>query len=170
MKRVVAAAACLLTAAVLTWANVPPRPADPGTPDAVRIEKSARRLVLLRDSRAVKTYRVALGRAPSGAKEREGDLKTPEGRYVIDFHKWDSGYHRALHVSYPNADDRARAQREDLDPGGDIMIHGLRNGLGWIGRLHRGVDWTRGCIAVTNPEIEEIYGAVQDGTPVEIVP
>jgi len=117
-----------------------------------------------------KTYRVALGREPIGPKEREGDLRTPEGRYVVDFHLHDSAFHRALHVSYPNQEDLARARELGLPSGGDIMIHGLKNGRGWFGRLHRVVDWTRGCIAVTDREVEEIFRAVPDGTPVEIVP
>jgi murein L,D-transpeptidase YafK len=147
---------------------------DPLSRDAVAdrllVEKSAHRLTLLRNGAALKTYRVALGRAPAGAKEYEGDQRTPEGIYSIDFHKPDSDYHLALHVSYPEQRDVDRAGGQGLSAGSDIMIHGLPNGRGWIGRFHRRNDWTAGCIAVTDFEIEEIYRAVPDGTPIELRP
>jgi murein L,D-transpeptidase YafK len=138
--------------------------------DRILVEKSARRLTLLRNGQPVKTYAVALGRSPTGHKEQEGDGRTPEGTYTIDFHKPDSDYHLALHISYPNADDIARAAERGVSAGSDIMIHGLRNGTGAIGAAHRLRDWTAGCIAVTDGEIEEIYRAVADGTPIEIRP
>ncbi|MEY2511534.1 MAG: hypothetical protein QOE26_2297 [Verrucomicrobiota bacterium] len=134
------------------------------------VEKSARRLTLLKSGITLKTYRVALGRAPVGAKEYEGDQRTPEGTYAIDFHKPDSDYHLALHVSYPEQRDVDRAAAQGLSAGSDIMIHGLPNGRGWIGRFHRRNDWTAGCVAVTDFEIEEIYRAVPDGTPIELRP
>jgi murein L,D-transpeptidase YafK len=141
-----------------------------GFADKVLVEKSARHLTLFRGGKALRVYRVALGTHPIGPKEREGDGKTPEGRYVIDGKILNSGFHRALHVSYPNAADRARATSLGVSPGGDIMIHGLKNGLGWLGPLHRLSDWTQGCIAVTNAEIEQIWAMVAEGTTVEIVP
>ena len=116
----------------------------------------------------IKSYRVSLGRNPLGPKQQEGDKRTPEGLYRIDKRNEKSGFHRALHVSYPESRDFAAAAARGVSPGGDIMIHGLHNGLGWMGKLHRLVDWTAGCIAVTDPEIEEIWAAVPDGTPVEI--
>ena len=138
--------------------------------DKVLVEKSARRLSLISSGKVIKSYRIALGRSPVGKKEREGDKKTPEGIYTIDHHNDRSGFHKALHVSYPSAEQRAKAAKSGIDPGGDIMIHGLRNRFGWIGSAHRMRDWTAGCIAVTNPEIDEIFDAVPDGTVVEIVP
>lgn len=138
--------------------------------DSVRLEKAARRLTLFRGSTELKSYAVSLGSQPRGAKEQEGDGRTPEGRYTVDFHKADSAFHRALHISYPNPADREHARKLGVSPGGDIMIHGLPNGRAWVGRLHRLRDWTKGCIAVTDPEIEEMYRAVPDGTPIEIVP
>lgn len=113
---------------------------------------------------------MALGREPTGAKEFEGDQRTPEGSYSIDFHKPDSDYHLALHISYPEQHDIDRAALQGLSAGSDIMIHGLPNGRRWIGRFHRRQDWTAGCVAVTDFEIEEIYRAVPDGTPIEIRP
>jgi murein L,D-transpeptidase YafK len=138
--------------------------------DKVLILKSARKLQLLSADKVVKEYLVALGNSPRGAKERQGDGKTPEGTYVIDYRNKNSQFHRSLHVSYPNAADKARARKLGVSPGGDIFIHGLMNGYGWIGAAHRNKDWTLGCIAVTNEEIEEIWKLVADGTLVEIRP
>jgi murein L,D-transpeptidase YafK len=139
--------------------------------DLVLIDKSERRLSLISGRQAVHTYRVALGRDPVGPKVHQGDNRTPEGRYVIDGRNPDSAFHRSLHISYPSSEDRERARRQGVDPGGDIMIHGMGNGLSWIVRLQRRfVDWTRGCVAVTNTEIEEIWDLVPNGTPVEIRP
>jgi murein L,D-transpeptidase YafK len=149
--------------------NFNPLPRD-AMADRVLVEKSARRLTLMRNGNALKTYRMALGRAPIGAKEYEGDQRTPEGIYTIDFHKPDSDYHLALHVSYPDQRNIDRATAQGLSAGSDIMIHGLPNGRSWIGRFHRRSDWTAGCIAVTDFEVEEIYRAVPDGTPIEIRP
>jgi len=138
--------------------------------DRILVEKSARRLTLIREGTPLKTYRVSLGGEPIGPKEQEGDLRTPEGIYRIDFHKADSDYHRALHVSYPEQRDIERAAAAGVPPGSDIMVHGLPNGRGWIGAFHRRKDWTAGCIAVTDLEIEEIWRAVPDGTAIEIRP
>ena len=164
--------ASLVAAAAALRASVPSEPPLPqdAVADRVLVEKSARRLVLLRDGSPLKTYTIALGRNPVGTKQQEGDGKTPEGSYVIDGRKEDSSFHRALHVSYPSEQDLASARERGVEPGGEIMIHGIRNGLGWIGPLHVRSDWTAGCIAVTDEEIEEIWRAVPDGTPIDIVP
>lgn len=138
--------------------------------DKIVIVKSNRTMSLMSSAQVIRTYKIALGKNPVGPKTRMGDHKTPEGEYVIDAKKKPSRFHLALHISYPNETDRARAQRENVNPGGDVEIHGIGNGLGWIGALHRKVDWTDGCIAVTDPEIEEIWKAVAVGTPVEIRP
>lgn len=127
-------------------------------------------MTLFRDGKAIKTYRVALGTEPVGAKERQGDHRTPEGEYAIDSKSKQSRFHWALHVSYPNLADRARARKLRVDPGGAIMIHGLENKYALVGALHRQTDWTDGCIAVTNAEIEEIYNLVPVGTRVIIKP
>jgi murein L,D-transpeptidase YafK len=144
--------------------------ARPAVADLVEVFKSERKLVLLSHGEALKTYQVALGGNPVGPKREQGDHRTPEGRYVIDFHNLRSAYHLALHISYPNAEDRRQAARRGVAPGGAIMIHGLPNGLRWIGEAHHLRDWTDGCIAVTNSEIEEIARAVPDGTPIIIYP
>lgn len=117
-----------------------------------------------------KKYYIALGRSPIGHKRREGDGRTPEGLYRVDSRKLGSAFHLALHISYPNSRDMDAARKKGINPGGAIMIHGLRNGLGWVGRLHRVVDCTAGCIALTDWEVEELWRAVPDGTPIEIRP
>jgi murein L,D-transpeptidase YafK len=159
----------IVGAVVAAHLNLNPLPLD-AVADRVLVEKSARRLTLLRGETVLKTYRVSLGREPVGAKEFEGDQRTPEGIYTIDFHKPDSDYHLALHISYPEQRDIDRAAPHNRSAGSDIMIHGLRNGDGWLGGFHRQSDWTAGCIAVTDFEIEEIYRVVPDGTSIEIRP
>jgi murein L,D-transpeptidase YafK len=134
------------------------------------VEKSARQLTLLRNGEVLGAYNVALGNAPNGHKLQEDDGRTPEGAYAIDFKNARSHFHLALRVSYPNAADRASAQRRGVAPGGDIMIHGLPNGLGWLARFHLWRDWTDGCIAVTDRQIDEIWPLVDVGTAVEIRP
>lgn len=136
----------------------------------ILVEKAARKLTLFRDDTVVATYRVALGGDPVGPKRQQGDSRTPEGSYRIDFKNAASRYHLSLKVSYPDADDRARAAAAGVSPGGDIMIHGLPDGYGWLGASHRAHDWTDGCVAVTNAEIEEIWSLVEIGTPIEITP
>jgi len=132
--------------------------------------KAERRLLLFRGEQLLAAYRVALGSQPEGPKERRGDGRTPEGRYLLDRRQDQSGFHRAIHISYPSPRDRARAAAAGVSPGGGIMIHGLPNGLGDIGADHTAGDWTDGCIAVTNREMDEIWQAVPDGTPIEILP
>jgi len=138
--------------------------------DKVLIEKKERRLTLLSKSEVIKTYKIALGGDPIGPKERQGDNKTPEGTYIIDSRNNNSEYHLSLHISYPNEKDKMRAKELGVSPGGNIMIHGIKNGLAWVGASQAEVDWTKGCIAVTDEEMEEIYRLVPNGTIVEIRP
>jgi murein L,D-transpeptidase YafK len=138
--------------------------------DSILILKKDHVMELLSHGKVIRTYKVALGRGGLAPKEREGDGRTPEGHYTIDAKYEHSAYHKALHVSYPNAEDRKRASRIGASPGGAIMIHGLPNGKGWVGAAHRAYDWTLGCIAVTDQQIDEIWKLVPVGTPVEIKP
>jgi L,D-peptidoglycan transpeptidase YkuD (ErfK/YbiS/YcfS/YnhG family) len=138
--------------------------------DKVMIEKKERRLTLLSKGEVIKTYKIALGGDPVGPKVRQGDNKTPEGVYIIDSRNNNSDYHLSLHISYPNEIDKKRAKELGVSPGGNIMIHGIKNGLGWVGASHAAVDWTKGCIAVTDKEMEEIYRLVPNGTIVVIMP
>jgi murein L,D-transpeptidase YafK len=138
--------------------------------DRIVVVKSARTLSIFRGGKQLKTYRVALGHNPIGPKEEEGDMKTPEGIYKIDERKADSDYHLALHISYPSAEDTARATGRGVSAGSDIEIHGFPNGHGALGASHYLSDWTAGCIAVTNEEIDEIWQLSPVGTIVEIDP
>lgn len=137
--------------------------------DRIVIVKSQHSMTLMAEGQPLKSYKVALGTA-SGAKERQGDHKTPEGQYIIDRKNAQSRFHLALHISYPNAIDRKRAHDAGVDPGDLIMIHGLEDKFAWIGSMQSKTDWTDGCVAVTNQEIEEIWKLVPIGTPVEIKP
>jgi murein L,D-transpeptidase YafK len=166
--RIIAALRCLLPILVILSVSV--SSAQDVSADRVVIEKGTRRLTLFSKGHAIKTYKVALGGNPNGRKEMEGDNKTPEGIYTIDPRNRNSGYHLSLHISYPNEKDRKRAKELGVSPGGDIMIHGIKNGFGWVGSLHTWLDWTKGCIAVTDKEIEEIDKLVPNGTVVEIRP
>jgi tetratricopeptide (TPR) repeat protein len=143
---------------------------EKGPADKILIKKKDRRLSLLSKGKVLKAYKIALGGNPNGPKERQGDNKTPEGTYFIDSRNKDSRYHLSLHISYPNDKDKKRAKELGVSPGGDIMIHGIKNGYSSVGDLHAEFDWTKGCIAVTDEEIEEIDRLVPNGTIVEIRP
>jgi Uncharacterized protein conserved in bacteria len=138
--------------------------------DKLVVYKSKRTLLAYNKGKLLKSYRISLGGQPVGAKEFEGDLKTPEGMYTINDKNQYSSYHKNLGVSYPNENDIAHAKSLGKDAGGDIKIHGLRNGLGFIGKLQRHMDWTFGCMALTNSEVDELFNAVPIGTPIEIKP
>jgi murein L,D-transpeptidase YafK len=138
--------------------------------DSILILKKDHVLELLANGHVIHSYKVALGRGGLAAKQREGDGRTPEGHYKIDSRNAASHYHKALHISYPDSIDRTRAAKLGVSPGGEIMIHGLPNGMGWLGTSHRFYDWTLGCVAVTDSEIDEIWDLVPVGTPVEIRP
>jgi murein L,D-transpeptidase YafK len=138
--------------------------------DRILILKSQRKLELLRHGQVLYAYPIALGDNPTGPKRAAGDGRTPEGVYVIDGRHEQSPYHLALHISYPNADDRVRSASAHLDPGGDIFIHGLPASYGEYDPKKFYRDWTKGCISVGNKAIEKIWAAVDDGTPIEIRP
>lgn len=165
-------AGLLLLASSQVLHAVPPVTAEQSEQkaDAIVILKKDHVMELLAGGKVIRTYKVALGQGGLAPKQREGDARTPEGHYAIDAKYEHSKYHKALHVSYPSAEDRKRAARQRVSPGGAIMIHGLPNGKGWVGGRHRLFDWTLGCVAVTDEEIDEIFALVPVGTPVEIRP
>ena len=160
----------IAVASLLSICHADDRLANDAHADRVLVVKKERTLVLLDHGEILKKYKISLGADPTGPKNRQGDHKTPEGNYILDRRNEHSHFYRSLHISYPNADDRARAAKSGVDPGGDIMLHGLPNGFGWLGSTDRLRDWTDGCIAVTNEEMDEIWRAVADGTPIEIDP
>jgi murein L,D-transpeptidase YafK len=136
------------------------------TADKVLVLKAKRKLLLLNGGKALKAYRVSLGGHPIGRKIREGDRRTPEGNYVLDWHNAESDFYKSIHISYPNPDDLARARKLGVPPGEDLFIHGQPNHYQGPGK--KAGDWTDGCIAVSNAEMDEIWRAVADGTPIEI--
>ena len=138
--------------------------------DRVVVSKTQRRLALYAGDDEIASYRVALGSDPTGHKTFRGDSRTPEGQYTLNYRNAQSDFYKSIHISYPNEEDLAAATEADVPAGGNVMIHGLPNGREWAGPLYNLHDWTDGCIAVTNRELEEIWRAVPDGTPIEIEP
>ena len=138
--------------------------------DRVVVKKSARRLLLMNGGEVLRSFRIALGKDPTGHKRQQGDNRTPEGRYLLDWRNPQSRFYRSIHISYPSPADVAQARSRGVSPGGDIMIHGLPNGMEVIGATHAKWDWTNGCIAVTNGEMDTIWARVDNGTPIEILP
>ena len=138
----------------------------------VLLTKSDRSMYLFdEEGNVIRHYKVSLGKNPVGNKEYEGDNRTPEGRYVIDARNENSQYHLSLRISYPAQGDRQRAMRKGLSPGGDIFIHGMPNGKEWMTwKYNKKIDWTNGCIAVSNTEIREMWEMIPDGTPILILP
>lgn len=138
--------------------------------DLILVEKKRRTMSVYYQRKLLKEYKIALGFSPLGHKEQEGDGKTPEGVYFISAKYPQSQFYLALQISYPNSNDQQNARKKGVSAGGEIMIHGLGKGFGWLGKLHVNRDWTLGCIAVTNKEIKEIYNATTISTKVEIQP
>ena len=138
--------------------------------DRIIVRKAERTLTLYWHDAKLKSYRIALGGQPIGAKVSLGDQRTPEGLYTVKRHTKQTDFHAAFDVSYPNADDLSRAKAAGTQPGGGIEIHGLRDEFAWLGTAHQFFDWTDGCIALTNSEMDELVRALPDGTPLEILP
>ena len=140
--------------------------------DSVLVRKGDRTLQLLHNGAVYREYKIALGDQPAGHKFEEGDERTPEGDYILDWRNPNSNYYKSIHVSYPNARDRAFARSLGFEPGGMIMIHGRPNWLtsAKVAREYDNRDWTNGCIAVKNDEMDEIWRLVRDGTPIRILP
>lgn len=136
----------------------------------VRVLKSAHKLQLLAGGTLVREFHVAFGANPKGHKLQEGDRRTPEGFYILDYKKPDSAFYKAIHISYPNALDIVAAKSRGVKPGGQIMIHGQKNGLGWLASTSQLFDWTNGCIALSNEDMDTVWTLVQEGTPIEILP
>lgn len=138
--------------------------------EKILVKKSERKMYLLgSQSKIIKEYSIALGDSPEGHKSQEGDEKTPEGIYTIDYRNPKSSYHLSLHISYPNNADKQQAKKRGVSPGGDIFIHGSPNGFGLFEAAYSNLNWTDGCIAVSNKEIEELWHLVENGTKIEIL-
>jgi murein L,D-transpeptidase YafK len=151
-------------------ATAQPAPVKPALADRVVVVKSSRTLELLHDGKVFKTFPIALGAHSQGPKREAGDGRTPECAYRIDWRSEHTRYTRELHISYPNAQDRKRAQAMNVAPGGGIFIHGLPRDFGPYDPPQWVKDWTNGCVSVGNAAIVEIWNAVPDGTPIDIRP
>lgn len=156
MKYIVSLFTLLLT---FTFADV----------NIVKVIKSESKMLLLDGDKVIKKYHVAFGAYPKGHKQQEGDERTPEGTYILDYKKEDSSFHRAMHISYPNEQDKANAKKLGVSPGGFIMVHGQHNWLGWLAPITQRFNWTNGCIALKNSEMDEFISLVKVGTPIEII-
>jgi murein L,D-transpeptidase YafK len=155
----------LLTSALFVVAQNPSVGAD-----HLVVYKRERKLVLLSQGKELRSYKIALGGEPVGPKTRQGDHRTPEGLYTLDSRNPNSHFYKAFHISYPNAQDIAAAKKLGVSPGGGIMLHGLPKEYGWVGKAHTLHDWTDGCVAVTDEEMDEIWKLVPVGTSIEIKP
>jgi murein L,D-transpeptidase YafK len=138
--------------------------------DTILIVKHERKLYLLRDNHPLRSYRIALGLSPTGAKEREWDFRTPEGSYIIDFRQEHSHYFKALHISYPSPADLKRSSALHLPAGGNIFIHGEPNRPSKPVSYYKTRDWTNGCIALSDEDLQDVWDLTAGPTPVEIVP
>ena len=136
--------------------------------DKIIVSKTDKVLYLQNNNKVFASYPVVFGGNPEGHKEQEGDNKTPEAEYIIDFKKEDSAYFKALHISYPNEQDKANAKAKGVSPGGDIMIHGQKNGFGWLYFISQYFNWTKGCIALSNDNMQKVWQSVNAGTKIVI--
>lgn len=136
--------------------------------DLVIVNKSEKRMYLMENDQVLKKYKIALGANPVGHKTQEGDEKTPEGLYKLDYINEQSSFYRSMHISYPNEEDVKRAEDEGVPPGGAIMVHGQKNGWGWIAYITQMFNWTNGCIAIRNKQMDEFIELVPVGTPIQI--
>ena len=161
----------LLCLSVVSQSHASTAPTLRGKPvDKVLVVKSERKLHLMGRGEVLKSYRISLGKEPTGAKVREGDLRTPEGFYWIDWRKTSDKYNLSMHISYPNARDAAKARAKGVPPGGMIMIHGTPIDEEYPEWYFSTLDWTEGCIAMKNADMREVWNLVKDGTLIEIRP
>lgn len=138
--------------------------------DLVVVRKSESRLYLEKDGKPFVSFRVSFGSQPKGHKQQEGDERTPEGRYVLDSKNTRSAFHKSIHISYPDAKAVASAKARGVNPGGLIMIHGQKNGFGWLAPVAQWFNWTDGCVGLSNRDMDAVWNAVDVGTPIEIYP
>jgi murein L,D-transpeptidase YafK len=160
MKKIVLLILCLIPAVAFGMDKA----------DRVLVIKSKSTLYLKKQGKILKQYHARFGANPRGHKQKKGDERTPEGKYILDYKNQDSRFYKSIHISYPNEADKKRAKKMGVNPGGCIMIHGQKNGLGRVTFMTQRFNWTDGCIAVSNHAMDEIWLAVDVGTPIEIKP
>jgi len=161
---------CVCALLLLVSARVSAQRAATEPADFVLVKKSEAKLYLMRHGAPLATFHIALGGNPVGHKQKQGDGRTPEGHYTLDARNEHSAYYKSLHVSYPNARDREQARRAGVSAGGDIMIHGQPNGWAQYEAVTQTRNWTLGCIALTNEDMDVVWSSVPVGTPIEIDP
>jgi murein L,D-transpeptidase YafK len=135
--------------------------------DRVVAEKSKQLLLLYKQNKLIASYRASFGRK-MGAKQQLGDSKTPEGHYILDAKTQQTQFYKAIHISYPNAQDKENARKLGVNPGGDIMIHGQKNGYAYLAPKLQLFNWTQGCIALSNEDMDKVWDAIDPGTPIDI--
>lgn len=171
MKKIIVISIVVVFFFISCWYFYRPVQLPHGTiSERLLVYKSRHLLELYANGKLMKSYSIAIGKTPTGRKQVEGDLKTPEGKYFIFAKNPGSAYHKNLGISYPNEADKSLASALNKPPGSEIKIHGLKNGMSFIGKFHRLTDWTNGCIALTDQEVDEIYEATPVGTPIIIYP
>jgi murein L,D-transpeptidase YafK len=138
--------------------------------DLVVVRKSEARLYLESGGKSFASFRASFGSQPVGHKQQEGDERTPEGRYVLDSKNANSAFYRSIHISYPNTQDVASAKKRGVKPGGQVMVHGQKNGFGWLASVAQWFNWTDGCVGLSNKDMNAVWNAVDVGTPIEIYP
>lgn len=156
--------------ALLLFTAIPSLASNEIEIDLVRVLKAERKLFLLSEGKIRREFRIALGSNPEGPKQHEDDGRTPEGRYVLDYRVKNSGFHKAIHISYPNAGDTESAVMAGQSPGGQITIHGQHYGFGWLSFLSQRFDWTDGSIALSNRDMDIVWRLVKPGTPIDLLP
>ena len=161
---------CFLFILCLIAFSVPCNAQEPLKADYVVVVKSKEKLYLEKDGKIIRSYDVVLGKNPDGHKQYQGDQRTPEGYYTLDYKNYESAFYKSIRISYPNRHDIARAFEEGVHPGKDIFIHGQPNGWGWAGFFRQGYNWTDGCIALKNSDMDEIWQLVDVPTPIAILP
>lgn len=162
--------ACMSLVYCINKSNTPSAETNLNKIDGIKVVKHERQLYLLSNGSIVSHYPVVLGTNPIGHKQREGDGRTPEGSYVLDRKNKSSQFYRSIHLSYPNAQDIKYANENHVQPGSDIMLHGQRNGFGWLSSIMQRFDWTAGCIALSNEDLDKIWVQINEGTPIIIEP
>ena len=171
MGKVILLLTCIFVVILLIYYFYPDQKLPDGTTiDSIEVYKSKRKMHVYSDGKLLKSYTISLGKNPIGAKQFKGDNKTPEGNYTINAKNPNSGYHKNLGISYPESKDISLAKQLGKPTGGDVKIHGIRNGSGFIGKFQRWKDWTAGCIAITDSEMDELYHATTIGATIKILP
>lgn len=160
----------IITFVLVIFCSISNAAKPPEKADLVVVEKSKHLLSIYKAGKLLATYHAAFGGNPTGTKQKEGDKRTPEGRYILDYRLENNAYHKAFHISYPNAKNIENAKKLGVPPGSAIMVHGQKSGFEWASPVVQRFNWTRGCVALANDDIDQMWAMVDSGTPIEIKP